>query len=209
MDAISLLFPSQPLELKSLDQPWWVTPSHALLPGSLNRVVSCLTSTESEDGSDESLSSGDFSRLELIPPECAPSNVSPRAPPGLTKPDCLIPLPTGLLGGTRLLDAKPMPPPMNEGERKRRCFNFAVVFHGYDLEKHAEFELVPRLIGRRGCNMAPIYQTGAGARVRGRGSGYKEVKTPDGEFEKDETLRLAVSCRTSFGCKTRDTSRWS
>ena len=37
-------------------------------------------------------------------------------------------------------------------------------------EKHAEFELVPRLIGKRGCNMLPIQNIGAAARVCGRGT---------------------------------------
>lgn len=82
--------------------------------------------------------------------------------------------------------------------KKALDFTFTVVFTGYDHEKHAEFELVPRLIGKRGCNMLPIQNIGAAARVCGRGSGYKEVHTADGQtIEKDETLQLAVACRTS------------
>ncbi|CAE7803961.1 celCCD, partial [Symbiodinium necroappetens] len=82
--------------------------------------------------------------------------------------------------------------------KKALDFTFTVVFTGYDHEKHAEFELVPRLIGKRGCNMLPIQNIGAAARVCGRGSGYKEVHTADGQtVEKDETLQLAVACRTN------------
>ena len=66
---------------------------------------------------------------------------------------------------------RPPPPPP-------RHFTFAVIFHGYDLEKHAAFELVPRLIGHNGDNMKKIYRTGVDVRVRGRGSGWKEVKSP-------------------------------
>ncbi|CAE7172362.1 unnamed protein product, partial [Symbiodinium pilosum] len=40
--------------------------------------------------------------------------------------------------------------------RKPLDFTFTVIFSGYDHDKHAEFELVPRLIGKRGCNMLPI-----------------------------------------------------
>jgi len=82
--------------------------------------------------------------------------------------------------------------------KKASDFTFTVVFTGYDHEKHAEFELVPRLIGKRGCNMLPIQNIGAAARVCGRGSGYKEGHTSDGQtVARDETLQLAVACRTS------------
>ena len=199
MDTNSLLFPSN-LELKPPGlEPCWVRPSHSLLP-SLNRLylnrLSSLASTsaESEDSeescSDSSALSPNFTSLlprpsahELLRQAQLP------LPPGLTglardvpKPRCQLPV------------AKPKP----------KSFNFAVVFQGYDLKTHADFELVPRLIGRRGCNMAPIYNTGAGARVRGRGSGYKEVRTPCGDYERDETLQLAVSCRSQLGNTCRD-----
>ena len=202
MNAGSWLFPSDTLEPneKPLDQPWWVTPSYSLLPPGLARVLDdLLPSTDSEDGSEDhgSSSSGD-GRLELIPPEYMPSNISPMAVRELLRPQ-----PVGPVLG--LPDAAPGLLPSSRGpargQHKGRNFNFAIVFHGYDLENHADFELVPRLIGRRGCNMAPIYKTGAGARVRGRGSGYKEVKTSNGDFEKDETLQLAVNCRSMPGGK--------
>ena len=60
-------------------------------------------------------------------------------------------------------------------------YNFTVFFNGFDPEQHSDFEMVPRLIGRQGCNMKPIYSTGAMARVWGG----------DGDM-----LQLAVSCDT-------------
>ena len=88
------------------------------------------------------------------------------------------------------------PPPPPRLLRNFRNFNFAIIFKGYDPEKHAAFELVPRLIGRNGDNMKKIYRTGADVRVRGRGSGWKEVKSPRGNYESDEPLQLAASCRS-------------
>lgn len=61
------------------------------------------------------------------------------------------------------------------------AYNFTVFFNGFDPEQHSDFEMVPRLIGRQGCNMKPIYSTGAMARVWGG----------DGDM-----LQLAVSCET-------------
>ena len=198
MDTHSLFFPSN-LELKPPGlEPCWVTPSRSLLPSLnhlyLNRLSSLAsTSAESEDSESCSDSSTSPNFASLLPgpspQELLRSPLPP--PPGLTmspytesEPRCQLPV-------------QPKPKPMP----KLKSFNFAVVFQGYDLTKHADFELVPRLIGRRGCNMAPIYNTGAGARVRGRGSGYKEVRTPHGDYERDETLQLAVSCRSSLGYK--------
>ena len=44
--------------------------------------------------------------------------------------------------------------------------------------------------------MKKIYRTGVDVRVRGRGSGWKEVQSPHGNYESDEPLQLAVSCRS-------------
>eukprot|EP00439_Symbiodinium_sp_Y106_P010572 s2376_g1.t1 len=79
----------------------------------------------------------------------------------------------------------------------KNCYDFKVIFAGYDQDKHSDFELVPRLIGKRGCNMLPIKRLGADVRVCGRGSGYLEIPAPTGELlERDEALQVAVSCRT-------------
>mmetsp|Transcript_10804 Transcript_10804/g.20978 ORF Transcript_10804/g.20978 Transcript_10804/m.20978 type:complete len:668 (+) Transcript_10804:105-2108(+) len=53
------------------------------------------------------------------------------------------------------------------------------------------FDLVPRLIGRKGCNMRKIAEsTGAKIRIRGRGSGHLEI---DGQFEAPTPLMVAVT----------------
>ena len=83
----------------------------------------------------------------------------------------------------------------------KNCYDFKVIFAGYDQDKHSDFELVPRLIGKRGCNMLPIKRLGADVRVCGRGSGYLEIPAPTGELlERDEALQVAVSCRTCLDC---------
>lgn len=53
------------------------------------------------------------------------------------------------------------------------------------------FDLVPRMIGRGGCNMRKIAeQTGAKVRIRGRGSGHLEI---DGKAEAPTPLMVAVT----------------
>jgi hypothetical protein len=53
------------------------------------------------------------------------------------------------------------------------------------------FDLVPRLIGRGGCNMRRIAnETNAKIRIRGRGSGHLEV---DGKSEAPTPLMVAVT----------------
>ena len=53
------------------------------------------------------------------------------------------------------------------------------------------FDLVPRLIGRKGCNMRRIAEcTGAKVRIRGQGSGHLEV---DGSKEAPTPLMVAVT----------------
>lgn len=61
--------------------------------------------------------------------------------------------------------------------------NFTVVFHGYDKEKHSNFELVQRLIGRGGCNMKAIY---AGKPVSARVTGS----------EGPDMVLLTVKCQS-------------
>ena len=79
--------------------------------------------------------------------------------------------------------------PRRQRVQRRSKHNFTVYFEGFDPEVHRDFELVPRLIGRQGCNMKPIYNTGAMAEVRG---GTDLPKARDGH----DMLQLAVSCST-------------
>merc|ERR1712136_283880 len=63
------------------------------------------------------------------------------------------------------------------GRARRRCHRFTCkfVFAGFDLEEDADFELVPRLIGRGGAHMRAVAEACQGkVRIRGRGSGYME-----------------------------------
>lgn len=79
--------------------------------------------------------------------------------------------------------------PRRQRVQRRSKHKFTVYFEGFDPELHRDFELVPRLIGRQGCNMKPIYNTGAMAEVRG---GTDLPAARDGH----DMLQLAVSCST-------------
>eukprot|EP00928_Gymnodinium_smaydae_P034582 TRINITY_DN2446_c0_g2_i1.p1 TRINITY_DN2446_c0_g2~~TRINITY_DN2446_c0_g2_i1.p1 ORF type:complete len:437 (-),score=90.49 TRINITY_DN2446_c0_g2_i1:106-1377(-) len=58
-------------------------------------------------------------------------------------------------------------------------------------KNHPDFDLIPMLIGRRGCNMRDIHSaTNAKVRIRGRGSGYFEV---DGKREAPVPLMVVVT----------------
>mmetsp|Transcript_50492 Transcript_50492/g.146524 ORF Transcript_50492/g.146524 Transcript_50492/m.146524 type:complete len:362 (+) Transcript_50492:140-1225(+) len=63
--------------------------------------------------------------------------------------------------------------------------------HIFLYKGHPDFDLVPMLIGKGGCNMRDIYlATKAKIRVRGRGSGHLEV---DGKREAPVPLMVAVT----------------
>merc|ERR1711907_106499 len=80
---------------------------------------------------------------------------------------------------------------LNEPKRTR----FACQFHLHmDVPG---FDLVPRIIGRGGCNTKRIFDaSGAKIRVRGRGSGHIELRT---NAEATVPLMVAVSCGTKDG----------
>jgi hypothetical protein len=68
--------------------------------------------------------------------------------------------------------------------------------HLFLNKRHPDFDLVPMLIGRSGCNMREIYQaTNAKIRVRGRGSGHLEV---DGSKEAPVPLMVAVTSEGGY-----------
>lgn len=106
---------------------------------------------------------------------------------------------TACLSSQDFINGVPSPPGLEKlcPSASAKRYDFKVIFAGYDQDKHSDFELVPRLIGKRGCNMLPIKRLGADVRVCGRGSGYLEIPAPSGELlERDEALQVAVSCRT-------------
>lgn len=81
------------------------------------------------------------------------------------------------------------------GDRNKHLITCKFIFTGFDLDRDATFELVPRLIGRGGCNTRMISQACHGkVHVRGRGSRPNEGqagRTATGEA--DEPLHLAFS----------------
>ena len=217
--SVDAIYPSYPT-YASLGLDGRVTP-YQVLPSRVNRLLSgslTLSESASENGSEDygSFGSGDVGRLELdgSPSPNEPKCVAIMPPPGLSQDigdvAKVYPVQLASLGLPFLASPSgfankknaPPPPPArllpapSQKQRNFQNFNFAVIFHGYDLEKHGDFELVPRLIGRSGDNMKKIYRTGVDVRVRGRGSGWKEVKSPHGDYESDEPLQLAVACRS-------------
>lgn len=85
---------------------------------------------------------------------------------------------------------------MKQGSR----FTYTVVFPGHDIDLHHDFELVPRLIGRKGENMHKIVTASNGkVRIRGRGSGHCEVKRSNVTQEADIPLQIALSCSSFEG----------
>lgn len=88
------------------------------------------------------------------------------------------------------------------GRARRRCHRFTCkfVFAGFDLEEDADFELVPRLIGRGGAHMRAVAEACQGkVRIRGRGSGYMEQqKGGRPPAEAGVPLQIVVSCTERF-----------
>mmetsp|Transcript_48812 Transcript_48812/g.129372 ORF Transcript_48812/g.129372 Transcript_48812/m.129372 type:complete len:402 (-) Transcript_48812:207-1412(-) len=84
------------------------------------------------------------------------------------------------------------------GRARRRCHRFTCkfVFGGFDLGEDADFELVPRLIGRGGAHMRAVAEACQGkVRIRGRGSGYMEQqKGGKPPAEAGVPLQIVVSC---------------
>lgn len=81
-------------------------------------------------------------------------------------------------------------------EKCKRC-TIKFVFDGIDMDRHADFDLVPRLIGRGGSHMREIAQAcGGKVRIRGRGSGHKEQQKRGRPAEEaDVPLQIVLSCR--------------
>jgi len=88
--------------------------------------------------------------------------------------------------GAFLADDKEMSSAMRRGPRRQRLW--AHIYLHMQLEG---FDLIPRLIGRGGCNMRKIAEaTGAKVRIRGRGSGHFEM---EGKAEAPTPLMVAVT----------------
>lgn len=81
-----------------------------------------------------------------------------------------------------------------QGDRRFTC---KFIFVGIQADRDASFEIVPRLIGRGGCNMRTISEAcGGKVRIRGRGSGHRECShNRRRSAEADVPLQIALSCR--------------
>lgn len=108
------------------------------------------------------------------------------------------------------LPIPPLPPqsadgdyaPLSQESRRRvatgKTGNFLAkfVFNGFDASNHADFELVPRLIGRKGCNLRPISQS---CRGKIRVTGW-DGSQPMGKFQTtgkpnvDSPVEVTLSC---------------
>mmetsp|Transcript_45691 Transcript_45691/g.121174 ORF Transcript_45691/g.121174 Transcript_45691/m.121174 type:complete len:398 (-) Transcript_45691:198-1391(-) len=86
--------------------------------------------------------------------------------------------------------------PPTDGSRRNKRYTCKFIFVGIDLDRHADFELVPRVIGRGGEHMKAVARVCHGkVRLRGRGSGYREQhKGGKPPAEADVPLQLALSC---------------
>eukprot|EP00930_Biecheleria_cincta_P026584 TRINITY_DN1871_c0_g2_i1.p1 TRINITY_DN1871_c0_g2~~TRINITY_DN1871_c0_g2_i1.p1 ORF type:complete len:609 (-),score=124.59 TRINITY_DN1871_c0_g2_i1:290-2116(-) len=95
-----------------------------------------------------------------------------------------------VLGGSQqvasITDDTDMSSTNRRGPRRQRLW--AHIYLHMQLEG---FDLIPRLIGRGGCNMRKIAEaTGAKVRIRGRGSGHFEM---EGKAEAPTPLMVAVT----------------
>jgi len=110
------------------------------------------------------------------------------------------------------LPIPPLPPqsadgdftPLSASDVRRRAstsgktgnFMCKFVFNGFDAKNHADFELVPRLIGRKGCNLRPISQS---CRGKIRVTGW-DGSQPMGKFQTtgkpnvDSPVEVTLSC---------------
>ncbi|CAE8594600.1 unnamed protein product [Polarella glacialis] len=85
-------------------------------------------------------------------------------------------------------------------QRKERGFTYTCKFllSGMDPDRDAEFELVPRLIGRQGCNTRFLAEISGGkVRVRGRGSQHLEERGPSGSSLREADVPLQITLSTT------------
>lgn len=62
-----------------------------------------------------------------------------------------------------------------------------------------DFDCVPMLIGRRGCNVKPIHEaTGAKLRIRGKGSGHKEKDGQEADIPPMVAISTLKRCDADF-----------
>ncbi|CAK9034072.1 unnamed protein product [Durusdinium trenchii] len=119
----------------------------------------------------------------LVPPQLAPA-VSAEAPEAAEYAE-------GEWQEATPLESETVEESGKRDRNPRPCRKLRLWAHIYLHMQQEGFDLVPRLIGRKGCNMRKIADlTGAKIRIRGRGSGHLEV---DGKYEAPTPLMVAVT----------------
>lgn len=89
----------------------------------------------------------------------------------------------------------PAPARQSEHQKgKKATFVSKVIFPGYDAGLHADFDLVPRLIGRGGTNVRSIANAcGGTVRIRGPGSGMEQPSSK-AALGKEVPLHILLTC---------------
>ncbi|CAJ1453384.1 unnamed protein product, partial [Effrenium voratum] len=94
----------------------------------------------------------------------------------------------------------PQPSSAEENRRRGKCGSYAAkfVFSGFDPQIHSDFELVPRLIGRKGCNLRPISQGCRGKiRVTGWDGSQPMGKFASGKPLASDAVEVTLTCHDS------------
>ncbi|CAJ1335992.1 unnamed protein product [Effrenium voratum] len=135
---------------------------------------------------------GRFTCLSTTPDAREVPSLPPRPSPAFPAPawPCPFEAPPAL----------PVPPPPSapaeESRRRGKTGAYAAkfVFSGFDAQHHADFELVPRLIGRKGCNLRPISQ-GCRGKIRVTGwDGSQPMKFGSKSSTNDSPVEVTLTC---------------
>jgi len=175
--------------------PWCPPAPPALPPPSFPPANMFPTPTGSAHGSPAGLGSAVAGAspfgLASTSPQAAGSIVQPAAPLGTKIGATAQALVPGLIS-ERFQQANHAPDEADIGGTNRRGPRRQRLWAHIYLHMQLEgFDLVPRLIGRSGCNMRKIAEaTGAKVRIRGRGSGHLEI---EGKAEAPTPLMVAVT----------------
>lgn len=167
--------------------PWCATAPPALPHPSFHPSSNAPTPQGSAHGSPTSLGgavagASPFWLGSGTSPQAAGPVVQQAATAGATA-QALAP---GLITDRHATDETDIAGTSRRGPRRQRLWA-----HIYLHMQVEGFDLVPRLIGRNGCNMRKIAEaTGAKIRIRGRGSGHLEI---EGKTEAPTPLMVAVT----------------
>jgi hypothetical protein len=125
------------------------------------------------------------------------SDVTVSRPLEVTATDAVVPTQLSMLSAppgleleraeNEIVEASTVGPWIAPGHQRCSC---VVTFPGYDATQNADFDLVPRLIGRNGSNVKEISAAcGGKVQIRGYGSGHAGSE--------DQSLRLKLTCKNA------------